>query len=47
MFKLLLHNYKIRMLEAGEMAQLLRELAALPEVPSSILNNHMVAHDHP
>lgn len=30
---------------AGGMAQRLRELAALPEVPSSIPSNHMV-HDH-
>jgi len=31
---------------AGEMAQWLKALAALPEVLSSILSNHMVAHDH-
>ena len=31
---------------AGEMAQWLRALAALPEVLSSIHSNHMVAHDH-
>jgi hypothetical protein len=31
---------------AGEMAQLLRALAALPEVLSSIPSNHMVAHNH-
>jgi hypothetical protein len=31
---------------AGEMAQQLRALAALPEVLSSIPNNHMVAHNH-
>ena len=31
---------------AGEMAQWLRALAALPEVLSSILSNHMVAHNH-
>jgi hypothetical protein len=28
------------------MAQLLRALAALPEVLSSIPNTHMVAHNH-
>ena len=31
---------------AGEMAQWLRALTALPEVLSSILSNHMVAHSH-
>jgi hypothetical protein len=31
---------------AGEMAQWLRALAALPEVLSSIPSNHMVAHNH-
>ena len=31
---------------AGEMAQLLRTLAALPEVLSSIPSNHTVAHNH-
>jgi len=31
---------------AGEMAQWLRALTALPEVLSSIPSNHMVAHDH-
>jgi len=31
---------------AGEMAQQLRALAALPEVLSSIPNNNMVAHNH-
>jgi hypothetical protein len=30
---------------AGEMVQRLRVLAALPEVPSSIPSNHMVAHN--
>jgi hypothetical protein len=30
----------------AEMAQWLRTLAALPEVLSSILNTHMVAHNH-
>jgi hypothetical protein len=32
---------------AGEMAQWLRALTALPKVPSSIPSNHMVAHNHP
>jgi hypothetical protein len=31
---------------AGEMAQWLRALTALPEVLSSIPSNHMVAHNH-
>jgi hypothetical protein len=31
---------------AGEMAQWLRALTALPEDPSSIPSNHMVAHNH-
>jgi hypothetical protein len=31
---------------AGEMVQWLRALTALPEVLSSILSNHMVAHNH-
>jgi hypothetical protein len=31
---------------AGEMAQWLRAQTALPEVPSSIAGNHMVAHNH-
>jgi hypothetical protein len=31
---------------AGEMAQQLRALTALPEVLSSIPSNHMVAHNH-
>jgi hypothetical protein len=31
---------------AGEMAQGLRALTALPKVLSSILNSHMVAHNH-
>jgi hypothetical protein len=30
----------------GEMAQHLRALTALPEVLTSILRNHMVAHNH-
>jgi hypothetical protein len=32
--------------EAGEMAQRVRILTALPEVLSSIPSNHMVAHNH-
>jgi hypothetical protein len=44
------HTYmwklKKRLIRAGEMAQRLRALTALPEVLSSILTNHMVAHDH-
>jgi hypothetical protein len=31
---------------AGEMAQWLRVLTALPKVLSSNLSNHMVAHNH-
>jgi hypothetical protein len=31
---------------AGEMAQWLEALTALPEVLSSIPSNHMVAHNH-
>jgi hypothetical protein len=31
---------------AGEMAQLLRALTAVPEVLSSIPSNHMLAHNH-
>jgi hypothetical protein len=31
---------------AGEMAQRLKALTALPEVLSSIPSNHMVAHSH-
>jgi hypothetical protein len=33
-------------LVAGEMAQWLRALTALPEVLSSNASNHMVAHNH-
>ena len=32
---------------AGEMAQWVRALTALPEVLSSNPSNHMVAHNHP
>jgi hypothetical protein len=31
---------------AGEMAQWLRALTALPEILSSISSNHMVTHNH-
>jgi hypothetical protein len=34
-------------LGAGEMAQQLRALTALPKVLSSNPSNHMVAHNHP
>jgi hypothetical protein len=34
-------------LGAGEMAQWLRALTALPKVLSSNPSNHMVAHNHP
>jgi hypothetical protein len=37
---------KERSMGAGEMAQWLRALTALPEVLSSIPSNHMVAHNH-
>jgi hypothetical protein len=43
---LALKHLKIILIEAGEMAQWLRELAALPAVLSSIPSNHMVAHNH-
>ena len=39
-------NLKINS-RAGEMAQWLRALTALPKVLSSNLSNHMVAHNHP
>jgi hypothetical protein len=32
---------------AGEMAQQVRALTALPKVLSSTPSNHMVAHNHP
>jgi hypothetical protein len=32
---------------AGEMAQWVRALTALPKFLSSNLSNHMVAHNHP
>jgi hypothetical protein len=39
-------NKKEKQQGAGEMAQWLRALTALPEVLSSIPSNHMVAHNH-
>ena len=39
-------DLKLQFVGAGEMAQWLRVLTALPEVLSSIPSNHMVAHDH-
>ena len=38
--------FKNRQLGAGEMAQRLRALSALPNVLSSNPSNHMVAHNH-
>jgi hypothetical protein len=38
--------FKVLVEEAGEMAQWLRAMTALPEVLSSNPSNHMVAHDH-
>jgi hypothetical protein len=37
---------KTDILGAGEMAQWLRALTALPEILSSIPSSHMVAHNH-
>ncbi|KAM7321375.1 hypothetical protein ACRRTK_019467 [Alexandromys fortis] len=37
---------KVDDFRAGEMAQRLRALPALPKVLSSIPSNHMVAHNH-
>jgi hypothetical protein len=39
--------YFMKNLGAGEMAQLVRALTALPKVRSSIPINHTVAHNHP
>jgi hypothetical protein len=39
-------NKQKTILEAGEMAQKLRALNALPEVLSSTTSNYMVAHNH-
>jgi len=38
--------YQVALWGAGEMAQQLRALTALPEVLSSNPSNHMVAHNH-
>ena len=38
--------FKKELNRAGELAQWLRALTALPEVLSSIPSNHMVAHSH-
>ena len=41
------NNYNNKnIIRAGEMAQRLRALTALPEVLSSIPSNHMVTHNH-
>jgi hypothetical protein len=40
------YNLKNQQNWAGEMAQWLRALMALPEVLSSIPSNHMVTHNH-
>jgi hypothetical protein len=39
-------RFKNMWVGAGEMAQQLRALAALPEILSSIPSNRMVAHSH-
>jgi hypothetical protein len=39
-------SVEVRGREAGEMAQWLRTLTAIPKVLSSIPSNHMVAHNH-
>jgi hypothetical protein len=38
---------KLKSFRAGEMAQWLRALIALPKVLSSNPSNHMVVHNHP
>jgi hypothetical protein len=40
------NNNKVESVRAGEMTQRLRAQTALPEVLSSIPNNHMMAHNH-
>jgi hypothetical protein len=45
-FPMYLKRKKI-IIQAREMVQMLRALAILPEVLSSIPSNHMVAHNHP
>jgi hypothetical protein len=44
----ILYNYILKLFisGAGEMAQRIRALSALPEVLSSIPSHHMVAHNH-
>ena len=44
--KVVFYSSTSNSLGAGEMAQWLRALTALPEVLSSIPSNHMVAHNH-
>jgi hypothetical protein len=39
--------FKLHIMGAGEMAQQLRALTALPKILSSNPSNHMVAHNHP
>jgi hypothetical protein len=46
LFRETLSQSKNQNLGAGEMAQHLRALTALPEVLSSSPSNHMVAHNH-
>ena len=46
MYLKLLFKFKKCIHGAGEMAQQLRASTALPEVPSSIHSNHMVAKNH-
>jgi hypothetical protein len=45
--KKLFGNTRIGENRAGEMAQWVRALTALPKVLSSNPSNHMVAHNHP
>jgi hypothetical protein len=40
------HTIRAFIMGAGEMAQWLRALTALPKVLSSNFSNHMVAHNH-
>jgi hypothetical protein len=47
-YKIGINQYIIKkFLGAGEVAQQVRALTALPKVLSSIPSNHMVAHNHP
>jgi hypothetical protein len=41
------HTYRKREMGAGEMAQRVRALTALPKVLSSNPSKHVVAHNHP